>query len=68
MKMQIEQQKLELERMKIEGDHALKAQELMLRKAEIEAKTQIEGAKVQQKHLEAMINRDTARINASGGN
>jgi hypothetical protein len=68
MKMQIEQQKLELERMKIEGEQALEAQKLMLEQAKLMQTGQIEEKKIQQKHIEALINRDTARINASGGN
>jgi hypothetical protein len=67
-KLALEQQKLQLEKTKIEGDQALEAQKLMIQKAELVQKGQIEGQKVQQKHLEALINRDTARINASGGN
>jgi len=67
-KMQLEKAKLDLEKAKIEGDQALKAQELMLKQAEMMQKGEIEGAKLQQKHMEALINRDTARINASGGN
>ncbi len=68
MKMQIEQQKLELERMKIEGEQALEAQKLMLEQAKLMQTGQIESKKIEQKHIEALINRDTARINASGGN
>lgn len=68
MKMQIEQQKLKLERMRIEGEQALEAQKLMLEQAKLMQSGQIEEKKIQQKHIEALINRDTARINASGGN
>jgi len=68
MKMQIEQQKLELEKTKIEGEQALEAQKLMLEQAKLMQTGEIEAKKIEQKHLEALINRDTARINAQGGN
>jgi hypothetical protein len=68
MKMQIEQEKLKLERMKIEGEQALEAQKLQLEQAKLMQSGQIEQSKIHQKHIEALINRDTARINASGGN
>jgi hypothetical protein len=68
MKMQIEQEKLKLERMKIEGEQALEAQKLQLEQAKLMQSGQIESQKIEQKHIEALINRDTARINASGGN
>jgi len=68
MESQIKLMKLELDREEMMADNMMKAEQLKQKWVELELKYDIDVKKIRQQKVEALINKQTATINAAGGN
>jgi hypothetical protein len=68
METQIKMMKLQMDREDMMADNMMKAEEIKLKWAKLSQEGQVEMAKLAEKRVEALINLQTATVNAQGGN
>jgi len=68
MEAKIKVMKLQLDREEMMADNMMRGEELKRKWAELELKYDIDIKKIRQQKVEALINKQTAEVNAAGGN